>query len=86
VWIGAVGRHGYGVFAPRHATVRAHRYAWELTNGPIPTGLVVAHRCDNTRCVRPDHLFLATQAENLADMRAKGRAEWQRQNRHAQVQ
>jgi hypothetical protein len=51
----------------------AHRYAWELTYGPIPEGLSVLHRCDVPRCVRPDHLFLGTQADNLADMTAKGR-------------
>lgn len=52
---------------------RAHRLAWELLNGPIPDGLSVLHRCDNARCVRPDHLFLGTQRDNVIDAVHKGR-------------
>jgi len=51
----------------------AHRVSWELTNGPIPEGMKICHRCDVGLCVRPDHLFLGTQAENIQDMRNKGR-------------
>jgi hypothetical protein len=52
----------------------AHRIAWLLVNGPIPLNLWVLHRCDNRSCCRPDHLFLGTHQDNMADMRAKGRA------------
>lgn len=56
----------------------AARVAWELTNGPIPKGKWVLHRCDNPNCVRPDHLFLGTRADNMRDAFEKGRGNFQR--------
>jgi HNH endonuclease len=72
-WRGTKRKDGYGVLMVGGALIRAHRLSWELANGPIPKGLSVLHRCDNPPCVRPDHLFVGTQRDNLADMTAKGR-------------
>lgn len=74
LWTGAV-TVGYGRlnYPGTHRFMLAHRYSYELVHGPIPDGLFVLHRCDTPRCVRPDHLFLGTQADNMADATAKGR-------------
>lgn len=77
LWTAAQIR-GYGQFhLPRadgkQRTVYAHRYAWTITNGPIADSLQVLHRCDVPLCVNPNHLFLGTQPDNLADARQKGR-------------
>lgn len=69
------GSLSYGTFSlGKRKAILAHRFAWEITRGAIADGLKVCHGCDNTPCVRPSHLFLGTQAANLEDMRAKGRA------------
>ena len=75
IWQGKPTADGYGRLrvAPGR-TELAHRYAWTIRHGPIPKGALLCHRCDERRCVNPDHLFLGTYAINRADRKAKMKA------------
>jgi hypothetical protein len=72
-WTGGTSVWGYGMMKFFGTRQRAHRISWILTYGKIPDGLFVLHKCDNKKCVRPEHLFLGTQLDNMHDMIAKGR-------------
>ena len=76
LWQSTTNANGYGLIAvgrKGEGQLLAHRVAWELTYGNIPEGMLVCHHCDNPRCVRPEHLFLGTHADNTHDMMLKGR-------------
>lgn len=76
LWTGSCTEKGYGSIGSGGrdgSHLIASRVSWELYFGPIPAGLWVLHRCDDPACVRPDHLFLGTAADNTADMVSKGR-------------
>jgi len=72
-WKSRTDKDGYGKVHWAGESNRAHRVAWEITNGPIPDGLLVCHSCDNPPCCNPSHLFLGTNAENMRDASAKRR-------------
>jgi hypothetical protein len=72
-WTGGTSSKGYGRIKYGGRMEQAHRVAWETHVGPIPPGMWVLHKCDNRRCVRPDHLFLGTHADNMRDRNQKGR-------------
>jgi len=78
LWTGALFDDGYGAFQVIGRARRAHRFAYLHFVGEILDGMLVLHRCDTPRCVRPDHLWVGTSADNMRDMAAKGRGYFQK--------
>ena len=73
-WTGALSSAGYGQIWVNGRQVGAHRLAWTLSVGPLTKADIVRHYvCDNPPCCEPTHLRVGTQADNIADMDAKGR-------------
>lgn len=73
VYTGGINSTGRGVFWLNGKSIKAHRFAWIINNGDIKNGLLVCHKCDNGKCVNPEHLFLGTHKDNTQDMLKKGR-------------
>ena len=75
-WQGAL-RRGYGAFhfqiKGKNKIIPAHRFSYKLFIGNIPNNKIICHKCDNRRCVSPEHLFLGTHKKNSQDMVNKGR-------------
>lgn len=72
-WQGYINQNGYGFTRIRGKGWLAHRLSWLWHYGELPQGKSVCHHCDNPKCVRPDHLFVGSQTDNMQDMAAKGR-------------
>lgn len=81
-WVGYINKGGYGKIYFRDKLESAHRISFMLDRGleDLPKSCVL-HSCDNTKCVRPDHLFSGTQLDNIDDMNRKGR-HWNSQKTH----
>lgn len=73
-WSGSIDQDGYPTFWWQGKTRKVLRHAYEEFNGPIPEGHLVRHSCDNTECLRPDHLLTGTNGDNVRDSVERGRA------------
>lgn len=76
-WTGSIDSGGYGFFIKtldkKSKVYKAHRFSYQHFKGDIPSGLLILHKCDNRKCVNPEHLFTGTQVDNMQDCIRKGR-------------
>lgn len=80
LWTGGKDPKGYGQLranGKRGRLLKAHRVSWSMHNGRLTDWMLVLHRCDNPSCVRPDHLFVGSQRDNVQDAARKGRLVFQ---------
>jgi len=85
LWPHTASEKGYGAITRSGEKWLTHRLVYEVKVGHVPAGMFVCHHCDTPRCVRPEHLFLGTHRDNMADKRRKGRCSSGEQNGNAKV-
>lgn len=81
-WTASLDTSGYGLFRYKGILNKAHRFCYENFVGPIPKGKLMCHKCDNPKCVRPDHLFIGTHQDNVDDRESKGRGVTFKEEKH----
>ena len=68
LWTGSLAkRGGYGQLNNKGRLLKAHRISFEIHSGPIPSGAHVLHKCNNAKCVNPEHLYLGDNLDNTRD-------------------
>jgi hypothetical protein len=72
-WTRHTNVNGYGTLKYKRKQRMAHRFMWEYKYGAIPEGKIICHKCDNRKCINPEHLFLGTTQDNVDDKMKKGR-------------
>jgi hypothetical protein len=73
-WTAGKDPDGYGIFHHKKS-VRAHRFAYKIFKGDVPSGMCICHICDNPGCVNPDHMWIGSVTENNRDRESKGRSD-----------
>jgi hypothetical protein len=84
-WIAGLNNKGYGLYYINQEKIYAHRYSYIIHKGVIPEKMCVLHKCDNTICINPSHLWLGTQSENMKDAAKKGRMDKIKKNKGEDV-
>lgn len=72
-WVASKNEKGYGYFKLDGKMQKAHREAWQMVFGEIPSNTCVCHSCDNPSCCNPSHLWLGDNSDNVSDRENKRR-------------